>query len=71
MDLPLLTVSCSRVSDTWHVSDIATLPLISGRRGAFLRLACQVDVLVVLCLSLNGTDRDRRCNYGKTNRFDI
>lgn len=61
--LPLLTVSCSRVFKARHVSDIATFPLISGCWGAFRRLACQVDVLAILRLSLDGTDRNGRCNY--------
>lgn len=58
----ILTVGGSGGLRARLVADISTLPQISGWRGAFFRLTGQVDVLAVLCLSLDLTDGLRWSN---------
>lgn len=68
-----LTLSgcCSGSKRTSHVPDIMRRPRIRRRWRAFFRHTGQVDVLSILCLSLDLTNGHRRSNYKKEQWHNI
>lgn len=66
-----LTGCCSGSKSTLHVPDIVRRPRILRRWRAFFRHTGQVDVLSILCLSLDLTNGHRRSNYKKEQWHNI